>query len=186
MAQVVCVSICLFPWCVLSSVPGSWRSLVLHKHLIRINIQPDSASFGPPTGEEHLPQPPCFPRVQKEILLLTTAPLFPGRLQGTLNPNWSLSGQLIPLLIEGRTGESFILASLSRQFIPLLIEGGTGALLLWPPNPAPLQHPGLPESIYLFIENLLCPSPCVRYPGYKEEAKIPCLGKLKVDLTCLR
>lgn len=38
----------------------------------------------------------------------------------------------------------------------------------------PLEYPELPDSTYLFIENLLCASLCAGCPGYKkEEAKIP-------------
>ena len=48
----------------------------------------------------------------------------------------------------------------------------------------PLKYPDLPDSTYLFIENLLCASLCAGCPGYKQEkAKIPFLEKSKVEVT---
>lgn len=44
----------------------------------------------------------------------------------------------------------------------------------------PLEFLGLPDSIYLFIGNLLLASLCAGGPGYKKEkAKIPSLKKKK-------
>lgn len=71
------VSACLFP-CVLSSAPGSRGSLVLHKHLIRINSQLDAASFSPPPWRRANFKP-TLSRAQREIFVPESCPPIAGR-----------------------------------------------------------------------------------------------------------
>lgn len=102
-AQVAAFSACLFP-CVLSSVPGSQGSLALHKHLIRINIQLDAASFSPPPWRRVYLNP-TLSRAHREIFVPGSCPLITGGRPGELSPIWSMSGQLAPPVMDSGVGD---------------------------------------------------------------------------------
>lgn len=114
--------------------------------------------LGLPTQEEHLPQPHIFPGCTERLWSQSLPPYYQAAPRG-------MESTLEPILgaCPARKENWGSFAEASR---------------------VPLEFLGLPDSTYLFIENLLWASLCAGCPGYnKEKAKIPSLKKSKVEVT---
>lgn len=90
-------------------------SLVLHKHLIRINIPPDDALLSWSSHSRRtFTSAPLLPRVHRETLVSMTAPLLPGSSWGHGVHPGAYFGSL--LLSNGKRTEDLLLWPLGFPF----------------------------------------------------------------------
>lgn len=135
--------VCFSGVCSLQS-PGAQGSLVLHKHLIGINIQFHAASFSPCPGGALTSIPTFSQSTQKILFLAAGCPLSAGSRPREPSPVWRVSGQLVCSSCNGQgAGSSCLLTS-----------------------QAPPEHPGITNSIFIDHQ---CTRPGAGYQGYKEE-----------------